>query len=52
MKFSLVEISLINDAVGELEIAFAFFPVVALWAFVVGLAPLRHFDFYCLINKK
>ena len=48
MELSLVELALIDDAIGEGVLAFAFLPVVLLGALVLAATPLRHFLFSVL----
>ena len=48
MELTLVELALIDDAIGEGVLAFAFLPVVLLGALVLAATPLRHFLFSVL----
>ena len=43
VEFSLVEIALINDSIGECELAITFLPVMLFRALILAARPLRHF---------
>ena len=43
VEFSFIEIALINDSVGECELAITFLPVMLFRTLVLATRPLRHF---------